>query len=452
MRRPTMLWLLPFTACALGLFFAANRAAAVDSGGDWMDLFEVIQNGAASQPTSTSQPASQASTEPATQPAAEASWPPGLMMDGLDKIGAKKPLDDLGLRVYGVEEAGFTGNLTNGQRVLFGRVFDAFRPDNVQNNQTRLIIERPYDATKNFDFGGRFEMMYGSDARITKNTFPGSTEYAIPEHVGGGVGADWLDFLQAYGQLWFKTGKDSGLEVTAGKWVTTMGYEVIAAEGNPLYSHSYLFGYAIPFTNTGVKLNYVWNAQLSTYFAVVNGWDDFADNNDDVSYMAGAAWSGAEQIGGHARDQVYFNAITGPEQTGVTGNQRTVIDATVTHWWTEKLSSTLNGDWGTEQGAGARGGEANWYGLAHYLTYVFNDYVSGTWRTEWFADDSGSRIGQEGNFFENTFGLNLTPWPTHKVLKNLSIRPEIRWDHSDRPVFGGAHDEMTIGFDMIFKF
>jgi hypothetical protein len=373
-------------------------------------------------------------------------------MDGLDKIGARKPLDDLGLRVYGVEESGFTGNLTNGQRVLFGRVFDAFRPNNVQNNQTRLIVERPYDSSKSFDIGGRFEMMYGSDARITKNSFAGAGEYAIPENVGEGRGANWLDFLQAYGQLWFKTGKESGLEVTAGKWVSPLGCEVVAAEGNALYSHSYLFGYAVPFTHTGVKLNYVWSPQLSTYFAVVNGWDDFEDNNGAPSFMAGGAWSGTEQIGGHARDQVYFNAITGPEQTGQVGNNRTVLDATVTHWWTDRLSSCVNGDFGTEEGAAPNGGRANWYGVAHYLTYVFNDYVSGTWRTEWFADDSGSRIGQAGNFYENTFGLNLTPWPKHEILKNLSIRPEIRWDHSDQPVFGGTHDQMTLGFDMIFKF
>ena len=83
---------------------------------------------------------------------------------------------------------------------------------------------------------------------------------------------------------------------------------------------------------------------------------------------------------------------------------------------------------------------------------MFNDYVSATWRTEWFADDSGARIGHAGNFYENTFGLTLTPWPKHKILKNLSIRPEIRWDHSDQPVFGGSHDQMTVAFDVIFKF
>ena len=97
-------------------------------------------------------------------------------------------------------------------------------------------------------------------------------------------------------------------------------------------------------------------------------------------------------------------------------------------------------------------GRAHWYGVSHYLTYVFNDRVSATWRTEWFADDTGARIGVAGNYYENTLGLNLTPWPKHGILKNLSFRPEVRWDNSNQPVFGDSHNQMTIAFDVIFKF
>ena len=147
-----------------------------------------------------------------------------------------------------------------------------------------------------------------------------------------------------------------------------------------------------------------------------------------------------------------MNFITGPERTGNSHDDRSVIDATYVHLWTEKLSSTVNGDFGTEQGAAPHGGRANWYGLAHYLTYAFNDYVSATWRTEWFTDDSGARTGHEGNFYENTFGLTLTPWPTDKVLKNLLFRPELRWDHSNKAVFGDDHDSLTAAMDVIFKF
>ena len=390
-----------------------------------------------SQPSPTSFPATAA-------PAASTSWPPGLLMDGLDKIGVREPMDKLGLRVWGFEEAGFTGNLTNGQDTLFGHVFDARRVNNVRQNQLRLTMDRPYDAGKSFDLGFRVDGLFGGDAMLTHS--PG-----LLDDCGHGQGDCWADVLQAYGQMWFKTGESSGLEITAGKFVTTHGVEVIDATGNPLYSHSFLFGYAIPFTHTGVKANYVWNANFSTYFAIVQGWEVFNDNNSAHSYMAGGAWTSSEQIGGHAKDLVYFNVITGPEQDHNESDFRTVVDATYTHWWSEKLSQSINGDWGTEQNV-AGIGQANWYGVAHYLTYAFNDKVSATWRAEWFADDSGARIGVPGNYVENTVGLWLTPWPEHPVLKNLSLRPELRWDHSDQAVFGNDHDQMTVAMDLIFKF
>ena len=140
------------------------------------------------KPKETPQVPAVPTTVPETAPPPSTTWPPGLLMESLDKIGAKPALDNLSLRIYGVEEAGFTGKLHNKQETpLFGRVFDTYRADNIQPDQLRLIVERPYDNSKSFDVGGRFEMMYGSDAHITKNSFPGATEYAIPENVGEGV-------------------------------------------------------------------------------------------------------------------------------------------------------------------------------------------------------------------------------------------------------------------------
>jgi hypothetical protein len=439
------------SATALGAEPAAKS-------GDWLsaDLgspqVAQAEHPAASHKEMVAAEATPAATAPAAEPAAASGWPPGLMMDALDGVGLRKPMDDMGFRTYGWVETGYTGVLTNGQHTLFGRVFDTFRANNLQMNQLRVTLDRPYDTNKSFDIGGRFDLLYGSDARITKNSFVGASEYAILENVGEGKGANWLDFTQAYGQLWFKTGKESGLEVTGGKFVTPFGAEVIDAPYNALYSHSYLFGYAIPFTHTGVKLNYIWNPQLSTYFGIVNGWDVFEDNNHAHSYMAGGMLSSKEQIGGHARDCLAFNFITGPEQTDNVTNYRTVVDGIYTHWWTEKLASVVNADWGTEQDGAPDGGRANWYGADHCLTYIFNDYVTGNWRAEWFEDDSGARIGVAGQYVENTAGVTITPFPTDKVLKNLLFRPELRWDHSNREVFADDHDQLTAAFDVIFKF
>jgi hypothetical protein len=169
--------------------------------------------------------------------------------------------------------------------------------------------------------------------------------------------------------------------------------------------------------------------------------------------MAGGSISGAEQIDGHARTTYCVNVITGPEQPDNVSNYRTVLDQTLTHWWTSKLSQSLNGDYGIEQNVPDVGCE-RWYGLAHYLTYTFNDYVSGTWRIEWMRDDGGARTGVDGSLYESTWGVGVTPAPNDAVLKNLLLRPEFRWDWADQPgAFGDDHrNQLTVAMDVIFKF
>lgn len=393
-------------------------------------------------------PAPVATTAPATQPAAEeaaASWPPGLIMQGLKACHASDGLDALGLRIWGFVETGFVGRLTTGQNPLPGRAFDARRPDTLRLNQLRITLDRPYDATKNFDIGGRADILYGGDAKITHS-------YGLLDKAGEDNGDEWIDMTQAYGQIWLKTGKDSGLESTIGKMITTFGAEVIDATGNALYSHSYLFNFAIPFTHTAVMEKYIINSQWSAYFCITNGWDDFEDNNHSHSYMAGGAWSSEAQIGGHSATTVNLNFITGPEQSDNNHDYRTCIDLVATHWWTEKLSQTLNADFATDSVSGGVG-QANWGGIAHYLTYTFNDYLSGTWRTEWFRDDGGTRTGVDASWYENTWGVGITPCPNDAILKNLLLRPELRWDFADEPAFGGDnHNMLTLAFDVIFKF
>ena len=142
----------------------------------------------------------------------------------------------------------------------------------------------------------------------------------------------------------------------------------------------------------------------------------------------------------------------GPEQAGNVSHQRTVFDAVGTYWWTSQLSQTVNFDYGVEQGVPGVGA-AHWYGAAHYLTYKINDNLAATWRAEWFRDDGGSRTGFSANYYENTWGVTITPAPKDPVWKNLLLRPELRWDIADQPAFGGGRDyQLTLGFDVIFKF
>ena len=45
------------------------------------------------------------------------------------------------------------------------------------------------------------------------------------------------------------------------------------------YSRGLLFNYAIPFTHTGLMVGYPFSDKVSANFYLVNGWDNFDDNN-----------------------------------------------------------------------------------------------------------------------------------------------------------------------------
>jgi hypothetical protein len=231
-----------------------------------------------------------------------------------------------------------------------------------------------------------------------------------------------------------------------------MGYEPTEAPLSPLYSHGLLFG-PTPVTHTGVKLTYTFSPEWSAYFALVEGWDVFEDNNDAHSYMAGGAWQGADKLGDKPVHAAAFCIMTGPEQDDNVHHYRTEMDAYYTRWWTQRLSQTLEAEFATEEGASEGGERDRWYGLSHYLSYIFDDAVTGTWRAGWLRDEHGSQTGLSGNLFENTLGVSLTPWPQDKVLRNLTFRPEFRWDFACEPAFGGdRRNQLTAAIDLIFKF
>src|SRR5262249_40587639 len=136
-----------------------------------------------------------------------------------------------------------------------GRVFD-FEHDEPIMDQADLTFERTVDVTKKqWDIGGRVEWIYGADSGLiySNGFFDWYDTPRKPEN-------QW-DLNQAYVDFAIPVG--NGLLVRAGKMVTHMGYETINPNTNPFYSHTYLFGYAIPFTHTGVMAYYTINDQWS---------------------------------------------------------------------------------------------------------------------------------------------------------------------------------------------
>ncbi len=375
------------------------------------------------------------------------------LMALLDKAGMAKPLDDLGINIYGYVEGSWTYSASSpppgpvgGQPSNFitGRAFDV-QSESLLLDQVDLTVERTVDTTKNkFDIGFRVEQIYGADAAFIHSN--GLTTYS-PTKIGlARHPKNQYDLNQAY--LSFALPVGNGLGITLGKFNTLLGYEVISPNGNALYSHTFLFG-QLPFTNTGVLATYNLTSDLSITAGVTRGWDQaLKDVNGSID--------GIGQIK-YTKDKLtlYLNGITGPElPSGTFSGYRTVLDFIGTYNYSDNLTLAVNADYGWQ------GSISNdqWYGVAVYAGYKLSDMFTVNARGEWFDDQDGGApgtiLGIPNVYYEATLGLSIKPFPNNNIGSNLVIRPEVRLDYADIAAWDGGtdHYQVTAGIDAYFTF
>jgi hypothetical protein len=237
-----------------------------------------------------------------------------------------------------------------------------------------------------------------------------------------------------------------GLTLKGGKWATLLGAEVIEPWANFNYSRSFLFNFAIPFTNTGGLVTYPVTEKVSATGGVVVGWDNVGDNNNSPSFIGNLTWVAHDMV------TLAGNGIYGPEQTDKISPKRGVADLIATIKPTSALTFLLNYDWGSEEDVGLGGGDAIWQGFSGIAAYQFTDRLSGAVRGEWFEDSDGARTGIRQTLYEGTFTAK------YQLTQHLSMRAEYRTDHSTRSqVFekegGGATNRQDIaGFEFTYLF
>jgi hypothetical protein len=275
-----------------------------------------------------------------------------------------------GIDIGGVVEVAYQTALSSDSRLLFGRVFDN-QAEQFTLHQGEIWFERV--SSPESPFGFNLDILAGDDAEKIHS-------------LGLGDSSDSFDLTQAY--VTYQVGE--GLVLKAGKFVTLHGAEYIRRSQNFNYSRSYLFGYAIPFTHTGVLATYTGDA-LTVTGGIVNGWDNTDDNNDDKSFHGA--------VGFTASDAVSFSLGGTYGAEGVSSsNKRALVDAIVTLKPTDGLTVMFNYDWGEDEGAvtdplSGDPSDAEWDGLAGYLTYELTDAFTIGARAEYFNDDDGFRLG-----------------------------------------------------------
>ncbi len=308
--------------------------------------------------------------------------------------------------INGFVSSGYSYNFNkpDGMKNQF-RVFD-IDDNSMKVDVLELSVKK--DATVPGEAGFRFDIVTGSSIpKISRSN---------------GLNSGDLDLQQMY--IGYLAPIGSGIRLDAGKFITHMGYELI--EGYDGYndnaSRSFLFGYAIPFTHTGIRAAYQIVDPLSLTLMLTNGWDNAIDNN--------AAKTICLQVGITPMSgmNLFINGIYGPERNGENNDIRRGIDIVGTYTMNELLTLGVNGNFSSEQNAVVTG-DASWNGVVGYLRVNCMENFSCTLRAEQFDDHDGTRTGVVQKLSEFTFTPEFRPAP------HLILRGDFRLDTSDKEVF-----------------
>ena len=317
-----------------------------------------------------------------------------------------------------------TTGVASGTRLNRGRVFDN-EPNGFTPHAFKLVLEKPLSDA--MPFGFRTDLFFGDDASVIKSA-------------GLGAAGEDIDVQQLYVTAHAPVG--DGIDFKIGKFVTLLGAEVIESPANWNFSRSLLFGYAIPFTHTGVLASYPLGEWGSTTLGVVNGWDIVDDNNKAKTLLGNLTLTPLEGV------TLSFNGIHGAEQAGDSNDKRTVIDLVATYQATDKLTLMANYDYGHESAvapAGTSEAGINWTGLALYAKYDFTPTWSLAGRWEWFDDKDNVRTGFTSFGGGTPPDIDFQEWTLTsqwKLYEHVLARLEYRHDFADQRVF--FHD--TDGF------
>ena len=351
------------------------------------------------------------------------------------------------LSITGYLDLGYTAMNSTGLFTTKGpsRVFDApnaspshdFNSFNL-NQAAITIAMQPKEG-----FGGLLNVTAGQDAQVIASYGAGmSSTYPYSGH--------YVDITQAYAS--YATGP---LTVIAGKFVTLAGAEVIARPSDTNYSRSILFGYAIPFTHTGIRATYAVNDSLSLIAGINNGWDQVSDSNTGKTVELGFIATPVKMLSLAGSYYGGKELADGPFSPTTSSNgMRNLFDAVATLNVTDSLSFVLNYDYANQDNAllpsGLRG-KATWDGLAGYVNYMINDQWRVSLRGEYFNDQNGYRTGIVQKWKEATLTLGYMP------TKHIEFDAEVRQDRSNKPAFlttsgTGKDSQASLGLEAIYKF
>lgn len=312
---------------------------------------------------------------------------------------------------------------------LSGRAFDNQHNEGMFN-KFKFTLENPVDYSPDkWDAGFRADLIFGQDARIIQSS-------------GLSLGTQG-DVEQAYATVNVPIGR--GLQVSAGKWVTLQGVELIEEVANPNWSTGWQFLMAEAFTMTGMQLSYHLTDTVDAQLRIFNGWDAVKARNNGKSFMGRIGWAPSDQT------SLSILGTAGPEQAGNSSNWRYTGEIIAAQKLPNSMGLSLQADWGREERIVAGKDTADWYAGGLWLTWDATETVGLAVRADMLKDPDGARSPL---FFKDPTGALASGTLTvnWKPAEGLQIRPEVRFDHAGQPVFEGKDQRITLGCGLAYIF
>ena len=363
----------------------------------------------------------------------------------------------------GFADVTYTTPIENGGTFVFtngapDRVFDGIMNGGTDGiSMTRFVpnaVNFNFRKNTSQGFGGQLEVTLGSDANVI-NSF-------------GYTPGTYTDLTQLF--LYYATGP---FTLDFGKFETLAGYEVIESPSDNNTSRSILFGFAVPFTHTGLRLVYAPTSAFSITAGINRGWDQLAGTGTGLSTWEGAVnWNPSKifalGLDGYSGKEPSVLTPYPPNAFTIYGT-RTLVDF-VGHWnpssaWNFGVNydtaQQTNDQMFTSTGAVvAPGGvptlgTSKWNGAALYALWNANANLSLAGRVETFDDANGVRTGFAQTWDEGTLTVQYVPTGT-----NWKLRAEFRNDWSNQPVFArytspvgtAATSNSSVGAEVIYTF
>lgn len=297
--------------------------------------------------------------------------------------------------------------------------------------------EEPVSTEKKFTFEGSIDTYYRANitAPNDDNQIAPSTSFAdksgfalgmaniITKYEKGKIGgvadlafgprAIQASFIDStfVNQLYVFYNISDNVKLTAGKFNTFLGYELISPVGNFNYSTSYLFTNG-PFNHTGLKADFTLSEKASLLLGVFNQ-TDVNLYNPDGSYALGA------QVGYSSQ---FLNLLYDKVGLGLEVDFTGGFDAT------ESLFLGINAAYADNEGEG-------FYGAALYPQYKLKEAFTLGLRGEYFT--------RQSEFIEDGPSIIAITLTGSYTVDDLTIKPEFRLDNGSEDIFINTDLEPT---------